>query len=138
MEIPYCQTRCECDAFAAKMNIPAPLLPLYDDGFILSVTRPLMGGKEASVFLVETRDGACVAKVYKDAKNRSARQRADYTEGRIVRNTRRQGQWLRAVNTARRFSRPSGNGRVSALYRLHAAGVRVPTPATATMSFSWR
>ena len=57
------------------MNIPPPLLPLFHDGFIVSVTRPLMSGKEASVFLVETREGLCVAKVYKDAQNRSFRQR---------------------------------------------------------------
>ena len=111
------------------MNIPAPLLPLYDDGFILSVTRPLMSGKEASVFLVETRDGACVAKVYKDAQNRSFRQRADYTEGRAVRNTRQ----ARAMAKCSKYGKALleaewQQAEVSALYRLHAAGVRVPTP----------
>ncbi len=111
------------------MNVPSPLLPLYDDGFILSVTRPLMSGKEASVFLVETRDGPCVAKVYKDAKNRSFRQRADYTEGRTVRNTRQ----ARAMAKGSRYGKSLleaewQQAEVSALYRLHAAGVRVPTP----------
>ena len=111
------------------MNIPTPLLPLYDDGFILSVTRPLMSGKEASVFLVETREGQCVAKVYKDAKNRSFRQRADYTEGRRVRNSRQQ----RAMTKGSKYGKALleaewQQAEVSALYRLHAAGVRVPTP----------
>ena len=111
------------------MNIPPPLQPLYDDGFILSVTRPLMSGKEASVFLVETRDGTCVAKVYKDAKNRSFRQRADYTEGRRVRNSRQQ----RAMTKGSKYGKALleaewQQAEVSALYRLHAAGVRVPTP----------
>ena len=111
------------------MNIPSPLLPLYDDGFILSVTRPLMSGKEASVFLVETRDGQCVAKVYKEANNRSFRQRADYTEGRRVRNSRQQ----RAMTKGSKYGKALleaewQQAEVSALYRLHAAGVRVPTP----------
>ena len=97
--------------------------------FHLSVTRPLMSGKEASVFLVETRDGACVAKVYKDAKNRSFRQRADYTEGRTVRNTRQ----ARAMAKGSKYGKALleaewQQAEVSALYRLHAAGVRVPSP----------
>ena len=104
------------------MNIPEPLWPLYDDGFILSVTRPLMSGKEASVFLVETRDGACVAKVYKDAKNRSFRQRADYTEGRTVRNTRQARAMAKGSKYGKALLEAEGSAEVSALYRLHAAG----------------
>ena len=127
--IPSCPSGCERDTIATEMNIPEPLWPLYDDGFILSVTRPLMSGKEASVFLVETRDGACVAKVYKDAKNRSFRQRADYTEGRTVRNTRQ----ARAMAKGSKYGKALleaewQQAEVSALYRLHAAGVRVPSP----------
>ena len=111
------------------MNIPSPLLPLYDDGFILSVTRPLMSGKEASVFLVETRDGTCVAKVYKEAKNRSFRQRADYTEGRRVRNSRQQRAMAKGSKYGKALLEAEWQqAEVSALYRLHAAGVRVPTP----------
>jgi RIO kinase 1 len=111
------------------MNVPTPLLPLFDDGFILSVTRPLMSGKEASVYLVETREGQCVAKVYKEANNRSFRQRADYTEGRTVRNTRQQ----RAMSKSSKYGKSLieaewQQAEVSALYRLHGAGVRVPTP----------
>jgi RIO kinase 1 len=111
------------------MNVPAPLLPLFDDGFITAVTRPLMSGKEASVYLVETHEGQCVAKVYKEANNRSFRQRADYTEGRTVRNTRQQ----RAMSKGSKYGKSLieaewQQAEVSALYRLHAAGVRVPTP----------
>ena len=62
------------------MNIPVPLLPLFDDGIIHEVIRPLMSGKEYR-YVVRARDELCVAKVYKDAKHRSFRQRADYAEG---------------------------------------------------------
>ncbi len=111
------------------MNVPEPLLPLYDDGFILSVTRPLMSGKEASVYLVETREGQCVAKVYKDAKNRSFRQRADYTEGRQVRNSRQQRAMAKGSKYGKALIETEWQqAEVSALYRLHEAGVRVPTP----------
>jgi RIO kinase 1 len=111
------------------MNVPEPLLPLYDDGFILSVTRPLMSGKEASVYLVETREGQCVAKVYKEANNRSFRQRADYTEGRQVRNSRQQRAMAKGSKYGKALIETEWQqAEVSALYRLHEAGVRVPTP----------
>jgi RIO kinase 1 len=111
------------------MNIPSSLLPLFDDGFIVSVTRPLMSGKEASVFLVETREGQCVAKVYKEAQNRSFRQRADYTEGRTVRNTRQQRAMAKGSKYGKSLLEAEWQqAEVSALYRLHAANVRVPTP----------
>ena len=111
------------------MNIPRPLQPLFDDGFIVSVTRPLMSGKEASVFLVETREGQCVAKVYKEAQNRSFRQRADYTEGRTVRNTRQQRAMAKGSKYGKSLLEAEWQqAEVSALYRLHAANVRVPTP----------
>jgi len=111
------------------VHIPTPLIPLYDDGIILSVVRPLMSGKEASIFIVETREGRCVAKVYKEANNRSFRQRSAYSEGRTVRNTRQQ----RAMAKGSRYGKALleaewQNAEVSALYRLHDAGVRVPTP----------
>ena len=111
------------------MNVPAPLVPLYDNGVILEVIRPLMSGKEASVFIVETREGRCVAKVYKEANNRSFRQRAAYSEGRTVRNSRQ----ARAMAKGSKYGKALlesewQNAEVSALYRLHDAGVRVPTP----------
>ena len=111
------------------MNIPDPLLPLFDDGIIHEVIRPLMSGKEASVYVVRTRDELCVAKVYKDAKHRSFRQRADYAEGRTVRNSRQQ----RAMTKGSKYGKALleaqwQNAEVNALYRLANAGVRVPTP----------
>ncbi len=111
------------------MHVPEPLLPLFDDGVIQEVIRPLMAGKEASVYVVRSRGQLCVAKVYKDAKNRSFRQRADYSEGRTVRNTRQQ----RAMAKGSRYGKALlekawQNAEVDALYRLHAAGVRVPAP----------
>jgi RIO kinase 1 len=111
------------------VHIPDPLIPLFDDGIIISVVRPLMSGKEASVFIVETREGECVAKVYKEANNRSFRQRSAYAEGRTVRNTRQ----ARAMAKGSKYGKSLleaewQNAEVSALYRLHDAGVRVPTP----------
>lgn len=111
------------------MQVPEPLVPLFDDGVILSVVRPLMSGKEASVFIVETREGRCVAKVYKEANNRSFRQRSAYAEGRTVRNSRQ----ARAMAKGSKYGKSLleaewQNAEVSALYRLHDAGVRVPAP----------
>jgi len=111
------------------MHFPDPLLPLFHDGIIQEVIRPLMAGKEASVYLVRAKDELCVAKVYKDAKNRSFRQRSAYSEGRTVRNTRQQ----RAMAKGSRYGKALleeawQNAEVDALYQLHAAGVRVPTP----------
>jgi RIO kinase 1 len=111
------------------VQVPEPLVPLFDDGVILSVVRPLMSGKEASVFIVETREGRCVAKVYKEANNRSFRQRSDYAEGRTVRNSRQ----ARAMAKGSKYGKSLleaewQNAEVSALYRLHDAGVRVPAP----------
>ena len=112
-----------------RVHVPAPLIPLHENGIILSVVRPLMSGKEASVFIVETREGRCVAKVYKEANNRSFRQRSAYSEGRTVRNSRQ----ARAMAKGSKYGKALleaewQNAEVSALYRLHDAGVRVPTP----------
>ena len=72
------------------MKIPERLEPLVEQGIVQAVLRPLMSGKEASLFIVQADDDFCVAKVYKDAKHRSFRHRAGYTEGRRVRNSRQQ------------------------------------------------
>jgi RIO kinase 1 len=70
-----------------------------------------------------------VAKVYKDAHHRSFRQRSQYSEGRTVRNSRQR----RAMAKGSRYGKALleqawQNAEVDALYRLHHAGVRVPTP----------
>jgi len=111
------------------MRIPPALEPLVDQGVIDAVVRPLMSGKEAQVFLVETRGELRVAKVYKEQQHRSFRQRADYTEGRRTRNSRDQ----RAMERGSKYGKEQveeawRSAEVDAIYKLKAAGVAVPTP----------
>lgn len=111
------------------MRIPESLISLTDEGIIERVVRPLMSGKEAQVYLVSSDGQLRVAKVYKEAQNRSFRQRAEYTEGRRVRNSRDQ----RAIDSRSRHGRQQDeaawrSAEVDTLYRLEAAGVRVPKP----------
>ncbi|HEY4068656.1 MAG TPA: PA4780 family RIO1-like protein kinase [Burkholderiaceae bacterium] len=111
------------------MKAPARLQSLIDEGLIDSVQRQLMSGKEAQVFVVRCGDETRCAKVYKEATNRSFRQAVDYTENRKVKNTRQ----ARAMAKGTRFGRESQeaawqSAEVDALYRLAAAGVRVPKP----------
>lgn len=111
------------------MKIPKRLEPLFEDGLIDAVTRQLMSGKEAMVFVVRCGDNARCAKVYKEADKRSFRQAVDYTEGRRTKNSRK----ARAINKGTRYGRQVQeqawqSAEVDALYRLAAAGVRVPTP----------
>ncbi len=106
---------------------------MLDDGLIDRVVRQLMSGKEAAVYVVECDgpDGSetrC-AKVYKDAQQRSFRQAVDYTENRKTKNSRE----ARAMNKGSAFGRKVReqawqSAEVDALYRLAAAGVRVPRP----------
>ena len=111
------------------MKAPKRLQTLIDEGLIDSVSRQLMSGKEAMVFVVRCGDETRCAKVYKEATNRSFRQAVDYTENRKVKNTRQ----ARAMAKGTRFGRESQeaawqSAEVDALYRLAAAGVRVPKP----------
>jgi RIO kinase 1 len=111
------------------MKAPTRLQTLIDEGLIDSVSRQLMSGKEAMVFVVRCGDETRCAKVYKEATNRSFRQAVDYTENRKVKNTRQ----ARAMAKGTRFGRESQeaawqSAEVDALYRLAAAGVRVPKP----------
>jgi len=111
------------------MKIPKRLLPLLEDGLIDGVVRQLMSGKEAMVFVVRCGAEVRCAKVYKEADKRSFRQAVDYTENRKTKNTRQ----ARAMAKGTRFGRKSAedawqSAEVSALYRLAAAGVRVPKP----------
>jgi RIO kinase 1 len=111
------------------MKIPKRLQPLVDDGVIDSVVRQLMSGKEAMVFVVRCGAETRCAKIYKEADKRSFRQAVDYTENRKTKNTRQ----ARAMAKGTRFGRESQekawqSAEVSALYRLAAAGVRVPRP----------
>ena len=111
------------------MKIPKRLQPLVEEGVIDSVVRQLMSGKEAMVFVVRAGGETRCAKVYKEADRRSFRQAVDYTENRKTKNTRQ----ARAMAKGTKFGRASQerawqSAEVDALYRLAAAGVRVPKP----------
>ena len=111
------------------MKTPPRLQSLVDEGLIDSVVRQLMSGKEAMAYVVRCGDETRCAKVYKEATQRSFRQAVDYTENRKVKNTRQ----ARAMAKGTKFGRQSQeaawqSAEVDALYRLAAAGVRVPTP----------
>ena len=83
------------------MKTPSRLQSLLDEGFIDSVSRQLMSGKEAMVFVVQCGDETRCAKVYKEANARSFRQAVDYTENRKVKNTRQ----ARAMAKGTKFGR---------------------------------
>ncbi|MEO5694684.1 MAG: PA4780 family RIO1-like protein kinase [Usitatibacter sp.] len=111
------------------MKIPKRLQPLVEEGVIDEVVRQLMSGKEAMVFVVRTGGEVRCAKVYKEADKRSFRQAVDYTENRKTKNSRQ----ARAMAKGSKFGRASQeeawqSAEVDALYRLAAAGVRVPKP----------
>ena len=111
------------------MKAPPRLRPLIEEGLIDSVVRQLMSGKEAMVFVVRCGQETRCAKVYKEADHRSFRQAVDYTENRKTKNTRQ----ARAMAKGTRFGREAQerawqSAEVDALYRLAAAGVRVPKP----------
>jgi RIO kinase 1 len=111
------------------MKIPKRIEPLVQDGLVDEVIRQLMSGKEATVYVVRCGENIRCAKVYKEANKRSFHQSVDYTEGRKVKNSRR----ARAMEKGSRYGRKAQeeawqNAEVDALYRLAAAGVRVPQP----------
>jgi len=111
------------------MKTPAALQPLIDDGVIDEVLRSLKSGKEATVYLVRSGAHLRCAKVYRDMAQRSFQKRAKYQEGRKVRGSRQ----ARAIAKSTRFGRREQeaawkNVEVDALYKLVAAGVRVPKP----------
>ncbi len=111
------------------MKTPAALQPLIEDGVIDEVIRSLKSGKEATVYLVRSGPHTRCAKVYRDMAQRSFQKRAQYQEGRKVRGSRQ----ARAISKSTRFGRREQeaawkNAEVDALYRLVAAGVRVPRP----------
>ncbi len=111
------------------MKIPAALIPLFDAGVITEVVRPLMAGKEASVYLVHSEGELRCAKVYKSATERSFRQRAQYSEGRTVRNSRQRRAMAKGSKYGKSLLEAAWqNAEVEWLFRLHAAGVRVPVP----------
>ena len=111
------------------MKTPKRLEPLIEDGMIDEVVRPLMSGKEASVYVVRCGDELRCAKVYKEANKRSFRQAAQYQEGRKVRSSRAQRAMAKGSKYGRKEQEEAWqNAEVAALFRLAGAGVRVPTP----------
>lgn len=111
------------------MKAPQRLQTLIEEGLIDTVVRQLMSGKEAMVYVVRCNDETRCAKIYKEATHRSFRQAVDYTENRKVKNSRQ----ARAMAKGTRFGREAQeaawqSAEVDALYRLAAAGVRVPKP----------
>jgi RIO kinase 1 len=111
------------------MKTPKRIQPLVDEGLVDEVMRQLMSGKEATVYVVRCGAEIRCAKVYKEANQRSFRQNASYQEGRRVKNSRQ----ARAMEKGTRYGRKMQeevwqSAEVDALYRLAAAGVRVPQP----------
>ena len=111
------------------MKTPKRIQPLVDEGLIDEVMRQLMSGKEATVYVVRCGEEIRCAKVYKEAEQRSFKQAAAYQEGRKVKNSRQ----ARAMEKGTRYGRKMQeevwqSAEVDALYRLAAAGVRVPKP----------
>ncbi|MDG5973645.1 hypothetical protein H010_00180 [Hydrogenophaga taeniospiralis CCUG 15921] len=111
------------------MKAPPRLQSLIEEGLIDTVVRQLMSGKEAMVYVVRCGDETRCAKIYKEATQRSFRQAVDYTENRRVKNSRQ----ARAMAKGTKFGRQAQeaawqSAEVDALYRLAAAGVRVPQP----------
>ena len=109
------------------MKIPDSLQPLIEDGVIDEVIRSLRSGKEASIYVVRCGPDFRCAKVYKDLRQRSFQQRAQYQEGRRVRSSRQ----ARAMGRSTRFGRKAQetawkSAEVDALDHLAGAGVRVP------------
>ena len=111
------------------MKTPPRLQSLITEGLIDEVIRQLMSGKEATVYMVRCGEEIRCAKVYKDIKQRSFRKNASYQEGRKTKNSRQ----ARAMEKGSRYGRQMQeeawqSAEVDALYRLAAAGVRVPQP----------
>ena len=110
------------------MRLPDALSSLISDGIIEEVLRPLQSGKEAQVFIVRFEETLCVAKVYKKSNNRSFKNRAAYTEGRKVRNSRQQ----RAMERKSSFGKDAienewYQSEYQMLRRLSSTELRIPT-----------
>ena len=111
------------------MKTPKRIEPLVEDGIVDKVMRQLMSGKEATVYVVQCGGEICCAKVYKEANQRGFHQAVHYTEGRKTKNSRQ----TRAMEKGSRYGRQEQESawqraEVDALYKLAAAGVRVPRP----------
>jgi RIO kinase 1 len=102
---------------------------LLAEGVISEVLARLQSGKEAEVYVVRFGGKVVAAKVYKDRAHRSFKNNASYKEGRSTRSSRSQ----RAIDRGSRFGKAVAedawkSAEADALYKLHAAEVRVPAP----------
>jgi RIO kinase 1 len=109
------------------MKTPKSFEMLVYNGLVDEVLCKLMSGKEADVYVVQSKGEICCAKVYKEVSKRSFRQQAEYQEGRKGRNSRQ----ARAIEKNTRYGRGEKEGawqnaEVVALHRLADVGVRVP------------
>lgn len=105
------------------------LTQLLDDGVVDEIVQQIKSGKEADVFLVRKGEQLLAAKVYKAREQRNFKNNSGYKEGRVARNSRDQ----RAMDKGSKFGREQSesawkSAEVDALYKLQAAGVRVPAP----------
>jgi RIO kinase 1 len=113
----------------APMKTPKRILPLVTEGLVDEVVRQLMSGKEATVYIVRCGEHIRCAKVYKDANQRSFRNSTSYQEGRKTKNSRQARAMAKGSRYGRQMQEEAWqNAEVDALYRLAAAGVRVPQP----------
>ncbi len=115
--------------FSQATIVASSLESLLAEGVISEIYGRLKSGKEAEVFAVGYGDEVVAAKVYKDRAQRSFKSNSAYKEGRAVRNTRSQ----RAMDRGSKFGQETAEDawkaeEANALYKLHAAGVRVPKP----------
>lgn len=111
------------------MKVPKRLQPLVDDGLVDEVLVQLMSGKEAEVYIVRCGEELRCAKVFKEARQRSFKQAVQYQEGRKDRNSRRGRAMAKKTRYGQKEQEQAWlNAEVDALYRLAAAGVRVPRP----------
>ena len=109
------------------MKTPECFEILVRNGMVDEVVSRLMSGKEADVYVVQSKGELCCAKVYKDVRMRSFSQMAQYQEGRKGRNSRQ----ARAMQKNTRYGRKETedawkNAEVEALRTVAEAGVRVP------------
>lgn len=110
-----------------SMKTPKSFEMLVYNGLVDEVMYQLMSGKEAEVYVVQSKGELCCAKVYKNAENRSFSRQAQYQEGRKGRNSRQ----ARAMEKNSKYGRKEQEGawqnaEVDALRQLADAGVRVP------------
>ena len=111
------------------MKTPKRIQALVDEGLVDEVLRQLMSGKEATVYLVRCGENIRCAKVYKDVKQRSFRNNVSYQESRKVKNSRQARAMAKGTRYGREMQEEAWqSAEVDALYRLAAAGVRVPQP----------